>query len=293
MLALKNGNTIDIGSFIHGEKPKIDDKDDALNYELTFFKKIQALLKYLHVKKKVKVESLSEETINKLLLLHNTILLGHHLRDEKRLKQDLIGTIVIGPYHFFLMRIRKKGREFVFKDPFHDNMNCQMSVAGSFKFNASLALWLAVNGNENADNIDYQAVKDSITKLPYCNDLSGAVIKFILVFLNKYDDEKNPDILSCVESLAAWLYSCDKSVINHLNLLQCIYCERVLTEEEQDALISYKHSQTDNKILAGINILLDNRAEYQYYLNKMNEDDLVEFQGYPIYHLTQQNMIRA
>lgn len=293
MLALKNGNTIDIGSFIHGENPKIDDKDDALNYELTFFKKIQALLKYLHVKKKVKVESLSEETINKLLLLHNTILLGHHLRDEKRLKQDLIGTIVIGPYHFFLMRIRKKGREFVFKDPFHDNMNCQMSVAGSSKFNASLALWLAVNGNENADNIDYQAVKDSITKLPYCNDLSGAVIKFILVFLNKYDDEKNPDILSCVESLAAWLYSCDKSVINHLNLLQCIYRERVLTEEEQDALISYKHSQTDNKILAGINILLDNRAEYQYYLNKMNEDDLVEFQGYPIYHLTQQNMIRA
>lgn len=293
MLALKNGNTIDIGSFIHGENPKIDDKDDALNYELTFFKKIQALLKYLHIKKKVKVESLSEETINKLLLLHNTILLGHHLRDEKRLKQDLIGTIVIGPYHFFLMRIRKKGREFVFKDPFHDNMNCQMSVAGSSKFNASLALWLAVNGNEDADNIDYQAVKDSITKLTYCNDLSGAVIKFILVFLKKYDDEKNPDILSCVESIAAWLYSCDKSVINHLNLLQCIYRERVLTEEEQDALISYKHSQTDNKILAGINILLDNKSEYRYYLKKMSGDDLAEFQGYPIYHLTQQNMIRA
>ena len=72
MLALKNGNTIDIGSFIHGENPKVDDKDDALNYELTFFKKIQALLKYLHVKKKVKVESLSEETINKLLLLPQT-----------------------------------------------------------------------------------------------------------------------------------------------------------------------------------------------------------------------------
>lgn len=209
------------------------------------------------------------------------------------MNRDLIGTIAIGPYHFFLMRIRKKGREFVFKDPFHDNMNCQMSIAGSPKFNASLALWLTVNGNENADNIDYQAVKDSVTKLPYCNDLSDTVVKFILVFLKKYDDKKNSDILSCVKSIAAWLYSCDKSVINHLNLLQCIYRERKLTQEEQDILISYNHSQTDNKILAGINILLNNRAEYRYYLNKMNEDDLVEFQGYPIYHLTQPNMIRA
>lgn len=293
LIALKKGNRIDIGGFIQGETPKLDDEDDALNSELIFFKKIQALLQYLHVTKEVKVESLSEETLNGLLLLHDTILLGHHLCDEEKLERDLIGNIAIGPYHFFLMRIQKKGREFVFKDPFHDNMNCQMSVAGSSKFNASLALWLAVNGNENADNIDYQAVKDSITKLPYCSDLSGAVIKFILVFLKKYDDEKNPDILSCVESIAAWLYLCDKSVINHLNLLQCIYRERVLTKEEQDVLISYNHSQTDNKILAGINILLNNRAEYQYYLNKMNEDDLVEFQGYPIYHLTQQNMIRA
>ena len=83
MLALKNGHRIDVGSFIHGENPKIDDEDDALNYELTSFKKIQALLQYLHVKKEVKVKSLSEEIINGLLLLHNTILLGHHLHDEK------------------------------------------------------------------------------------------------------------------------------------------------------------------------------------------------------------------
>ncbi len=266
MVALKSSKEIDIGGIIQGESPQIDDEENSLNNELLFFKKIQELLRYLHVKKDVLISKLTDKNLNDLLSLYNTILLGKHLQGEKRLEQDLVGTIAIGPYRFFLLRLRKEGSEYIFKDPFHDNMNCQMSVAKSPVYESSLALWLAVQGYEDADNIDYCAVEDSITKLPYCEDLSYAVITFILLFLKKYDREKCPTILSCIKGIASWLYECNKSVINHLNLLQCIYRERELTLEEQDVLISYNHSQTDYKILAGINILLKNTAEYRYYL---------------------------
>lgn len=285
MIALKNSKKIDIGGIIQGESPKIDAEGTVLNDELSFFKKIQELLRYLHVKKDVLVSKLTDKNLDDLISLYNTILLGQHLNGEERLEQDLVGTIAIGPYHFFLMRLRKEGCEYILKDPFHDNMNCQMSITKSPVYESSLALWLAVQGYEDADNIDYRAVEESITRLPYCDDLSYAVINFILSFLEKYDCEKDSAVLSCVKSIALWLYECNQSIINHLNLLQCIYRERELTQEEQNVLISYKCTQTDYKILAGINILLNNMNEYRYYLNHMDEKDLSEFKSYPIYNL--------
>lgn len=93
MIALKNGKEITIGNIIQGKSPQIDDEENALNDELSFFKKIQTLLRYLHVRKDVLVSKLTDKMLNDLLLLHNTIILKHHLRDEKCMEQDLIGEL--------------------------------------------------------------------------------------------------------------------------------------------------------------------------------------------------------
>ncbi len=285
MIAMKTGAELKIGNIACGTGFDISDDKRVFEYELSSFQKIEDLLLALKVDKDVMVSKLSNKMIDDLITLYRFIVLKehHYLSDKEKTTQ--VGKINIGPYNFLIIKkFDELGRASII-NPFENDLQCEMSLDRKHKFASSLALWLSQEAYNLFDNIDYNAVKESVIQLPYCNELDDVVTRVILIFLSKYDKTGDKDVLDCATSLAEWLYDKSATMINKINYLQCVHRKGGMEKKDIVSLIEDKKNNDDNEVLAGVNILLNNKDEFDYYFNKLNKKEQNKFKSYPIYTL--------
>jgi hypothetical protein len=137
-------------------------------------------------------------------------------------------------------------------------------------------------------NLDY-AIADIKKYIP--TEFSFSYInQFGLELINSYDSSKRDEFLDAAIQLFKWLseFSFFNEIIR-INEFQIYKRQRKFSQTEIIDLFEMKEQiKSDDRLLCGISILLDNKADVKFYFSRLSQILQEEFKKYPIYSLAQQ-----
>ena len=142
-------------------------------------------------------------------------------------------------------------------------------------------------------NWNSEIVKNSFEKISKYRELSTYINEFILRLLLTYDKNKKEDMLNlsmflCKKILDQDYENEENKDIYIINYFQIIKRQREFNKDEYDELFKLKEKvyKSDNYMLkCGIAILLENQKDFEYYYNKLTEENKIDFKNFPIYNL--------
>ena len=107
----------------------------------------------------------------------------------------------------------------------------------------------------------------------------------MLELIKAYDQNiKRIDILDLAERINNLLIQNESSVTNDLNKFQIIKRKRNLNQDERNKLIDLRNNLEKDDFFnqCGIAILLENKTDYDYYYNMLDEKNKKFFDTFPI-----------
>ena len=260
-----------------------------LTKTLEIYKKTKELFTVLHVQNNVCVDKISEAEWNLLHTLYEAII------EQKPVMLNNVDsgyiTAEVGGLKIALIAI-KKDNAFIVLDAFQsvypmkvvliNNENNKKAETSAF-INLTKPFFI-----EYA-NINYNAILQSVKKVPYSEVHCEKVTQMLLELLLAYDEVKDDRMLETATDIAEWLKSCQKSESNIINYYQCIIRKRELSGEEKNELIvlknSIKSSDISDMFLAAIVILLNEKAEFEFFFSKLTEEQKNQFIKFPLMNL--------
>lgn len=124
LIALSTGRTLKIGTFAIGTNPKMKDDLSRLKSELNVYQKIECLFERLNIKKKLKVEEISDSMLKKIGFLFRAVI--EEQTFEVKNAESAMGTFAVGSLKLFMLRIRNDEDKIVYKNPFEmNNAKCE------------------------------------------------------------------------------------------------------------------------------------------------------------------------
>jgi hypothetical protein len=136
------------------------------------------------------------------------------------------------------------------------------------------------------DNFDTEIAFQDIVRFPYTDNYGIWVNLFGLEVIKTYDSTKEKVFLEMVSKLYEWLRDNDReSNIFQINYLQIVRRTREFSSAEKLSLYKMKEIEEDPRMLCGLNMLLENKSEVEFYFAQLSDEQKEEFQTYPIYTL--------
>lgn len=133
-------------------------------------------------------------------------------------------------------------------------------------------------------NINYDIIKNEITKMVYSEKIDPLLTKFILEALIAYDQNQKIDLYNCVLEISKWQVDNVDSDIHNLNMLQIIKRKQNFCTEEILKLNKIKNESDNIEIKLGACILLESKSEIEMYWNVLDEETKIRFKAFPIYY---------
>lgn len=154
---------------------------------------------------------------------------------------------------------------------------------------AIISPYITLNAEEivKFSNFNLGVVENSVKIMDLSEYSSNLLNLFLLQVIKAYDKEpKRNELLLLAESIQSHIddYSPD-SIINIINRLQICKRQRALNKEEKSELLKIRNTTDNNQMLCAISILLDNISDYEYYYDKLTDEEKTTFSNYPIYNL--------
>lgn len=142
-------------------------------------------------------------------------------------------------------------------------------------------------------NWNSEIVKNSFDKVSRYKELAGYINEFILRLLLTYDKKPKEDMLDlamflCEKIINQNYENEDDKDIYKINYFQIIKRQREFNEDEYDELFKLKEKvyKNGNYLLkCGIAILLEDQKDFEYYYNKLTEEEKTQIKYFPIYNL--------
>ncbi|WP_088069981.1 DUF4365 domain-containing protein [Gottfriedia luciferensis] len=165
-----------------------------------------------------------------------------------------------------------------------------LSTSDGTKFKHSLYSLIGSSSLAKAVNINLSMIKSSFSGYNiYENDIAFDYSNnFCLNCICAYDISKNIELLDLAEFIYQKYYesNSDDNVIITTNLMQIKYRRDGLTTQEQQHLISIKIKDLENyELQFCVNVLLQNKADADFYLHKFTEERITYYKTLPIYTL--------
>lgn len=140
------------------------------------------------------------------------------------------------------------------------------------------------------DNIDIGLVVTDIKQYDNSEIPFGYINQFGLELLKAYDESKRDEFLSGALEVfnfnAKFPYGYE---ISRINQLQVYRRQRELIDDEVVELMNMRiQFRDDDRLLCGISILLESKADFKMHFGKFTPTVRDEFMNYPIYTLAQQ-----
>lgn len=142
------------------------------------------------------------------------------------------------------------------------------------------------------DNFPYHDVIPSFSSLKKNPHVYERANLFLLELIAAYDevrdnDEKKELMYSTALKLTDWLVAKDKNedgrMANMLNKYQLLKRYPGLTESDMKELKLLQLKETDNALFeCGIALLLEDKVSFDFYWEKLSEEDKIAFEKYPI-----------
>ena len=137
-------------------------------------------------------------------------------------------------------------------------------------------------------NFNADVIFASLSLIKNYKNQFGYINAFMLELLKAYDkNNKRQDIFNLAKKINDLLMQQELNITNQLNNFQIIKRKRNLEDIEKNNLIDLRNNlETDDFFnQCGIAILLENKADYDYYYNLMDKTEKDLFNEFPIVHL--------
>jgi hypothetical protein len=297
VLALLKSKNFTIG----GTEPRdihlgdIFDGDDFNNYfkyykeYLAYLLDIKKVLSVLKVNEELDFKNISENDDEIIKIIISSILHNNHknLKITGKVETSVFRkNIKICNITLAVLIEKQKDGNYKISNFFKDYNYVTIQMTSSKElFNASLFLVLTEEDFLTVSNIDYDIIYNSFLGLEASEELFSFTMIFILKMLSAYDKSNNPKLLETSLKILDWAQEIDtftNKEIYLLNKIQIFKRTRKLIDSEISQLLAIISNNTDDKILTGTYLLLDNIAMADYHFKKMSENDQNEFKNYPI-----------
>jgi len=263
----------------------IEDMSNYLDY-LSELKKVLTILKVNEELDFLDITDKDEKNIDILIssILYNE---SQNLTVNEQLEGfSFRNNIKICNIKLALLFIKNKDGKYTISNFFKDKYAATFRITGTQReIKASIFLSLKKDDFLTVSNIDYDIIYNSFINLESDDDLFNMTIQFVLIMIDVYDETNRTILLDTSLKILEWVFANSKSETQKICLLdklQIIKRIRKLDDSEISELLNLISTSTDNKLLTGAYLLLNNIDMATFYFKKMPESEQIDFNKYPI-----------
>ena len=298
LLALLNYKSYSAGgenphtfSFIEEGIEGLDFNESIEHYNdyLQHLHEIKQVLEILKVKEEIDLDCKTVKDEENLHILITGILYkkSQDLVISREIKNNISRVdIKICNLTIALIVAKENDDKYTLKNYFASSLSGYYDIPGSDKtIIVPIYLSLGEDSFLTISNIDYDDMYRSFDMLEASDELFGMTYQFILTMINAYDKSKKQILLDTSLKLLDWMYNSEHGTNNAiylLNKLQIIKRTRNLSEPEISQLRKIISDNSDDKILTGTYILLEDKDMAKLHFDKMSKFDQGEFKKLPI-----------
>lgn len=286
-----NGATLDLLN----ANEDVEQIIEVYNNKINELKILRDKFLELKVDFKEDIDKLNKQDKNNLLLFKK-IFCDNNIPTNLNIKENNIHYIKIGNCYIAILVQKDKSGEFKIYNYFEDLKSIVNIVITKDGENPSdknrTSPYFIMNCEDilKYSNFDSDIVFESLNLIKNIESQSEYINKFMLELLKAYDkNTKRKDILNLAERINNLLMKKEMSIINQLNNFQIIKRKRNFENVERDKLIDLRTNLNKDDSFyrnqCGIAILLENKNDYEYYYNLMDNSEKQDFNKFPIVQL--------
>ena len=167
--------------------------------------------------------------------------------------------------------------------------DCTIKIDGEYtdgtRFPTSKYTILKAEDFATISNLNLRIIVDELIQTNNQGHISRTIVT-LLEMLKAYDITKKQGLLDAAIRLADMIKQVDKTDVSQINLLQCYYRKRELTEDEENMLENMiARNREDKPICAAAYTLLGRTKRARSIIDTLPDEKKREFLEYPIYTL--------
>ncbi|MFL0251160.1 hypothetical protein ACJDT4_12055 [Clostridium neuense] len=269
----------------------ISNKDkEQVSGNLRYLNSISDLMVFFNINEELNMDCFNKTDYDNLDTLMEIVLYN------KKVKSKLVKTgvqhIKIGNIDILLLIVVGKDKIINIYNYFssiYKMFQCTIHLCKDEKeIKGSFYSILKANDIVKSNNLDLTIIEEEVKSVQINDVYANCITLLILELIKAYDiNKKLIKSLFTALNLCEWLEKYDGvSVVYKINRLQIKKRVGVLEKEERQELMDIRMIEASNfPILCGISILLDNKSDFEYYFEKLSDEERKTFMEYPIYNI--------
>lgn len=258
---------------------------ERLEAQLRHLKIVKEVLDSLDVQIPLECDNLTEKDENYIKMLLLGVKYGE-LISFKGEKVPVIGHVPIANLNIMLHFIEAADGKYRIEN-FADGLaECKSDYDDGEFFNTSKYTILQSKDFTQISNLRFDRMEEELFSI----ENKGHFVRvnlMLLEMIRAYDEKKNDVLIQSAIRIGRWLVNKDDDAdLAVLNVYQCYYRIRRLTDEELNYLDNILERRKDNpSVMLGAYILLENNRKARGIFENMDQEEQKLFIGFPIYHI--------
>ena len=266
------------------DKTMISRNIDIYTKQIEYFNKINSLFRFFNTEFDIDYDLLSDVDVKNLHLLMS-LYEGIFPKNMKELQRYYIN---INKYKFIFVLVFNGNKLYNFySQELIDNSLCLITRDGK---NIKTTIYANLSPEEYIDvsNFSEKIIMKSLKNLELNDEVFDSINMMVLSFLKAYDQTNDNKYLNLSDKLSQFVCKNRNNDFDFINSRQIKYRKKGLSFNDKRLLndISKKDIyKDDNLILCSIDILLNNKFDYDLHYKNMKKSEKEIFKEWPIYNL--------
>lgn len=266
------------------DKTMISRNIDIYTKQIEYFNKINSLFRFFNTEFDIDYDLLSDVDVKNLNLLMS-LYEGIFPKNMKELQRYYIN---INKYKFIFVLVFNGNKLYNFySQELIDNSLCLITRDGK---NIKTTIYANLSPEEYIDvsNFSEKIIMKSLKNLELNDEVFDSINMMVLSFLKAYDQTNDNKYLNLSDKLSQFVCKNRNNDFDFINSRQIKYRKKGLSFNDKRLLndISKKDIyKDDNLILCSIDILLNNKFDYDLHYKNMKKSEKEIFKEWPIYNL--------
>lgn len=252
---------------------------------LAGYKRIQALLDRMNVKKDLDIQKCDDSDIDKLNLLIAAICDRRPIKEAPSTNAN-VQEMRIGNLLLAIVYLKRSGGGYYIFDYFGNHFEVSWAPNGSEPASVSQFFSMGANDFLRFDNLNLNTIVEDYRRFEVTERLIGDANGTMLCMLKAYDKKPSLELLTAARQLSDWMQEYPELIskeIATLNRLQIVLRERQLSYQEKSEIYAILATSSDEFIRLGSFILLGEQSEAKAILDALDEEKAKSFAEFPIY----------
>lgn len=263
----------------------------GLKDQLQYLKDVKEVLESVDVQIPLECDNITDKDESYIKMLLLGIKYGEQINFNSE-KVPPIGHIVIANLNIILHFIESEKGKYKIEN-FADSLaDCKSDYADGKFFDTSKYTILRKKDFIKISNLRFDKMEEEIFSI----ENSGHLVRVNLMMLemiSAYDVNKNDALIQSAIRIGIWLIDKDNDAdLAILNVYQCYYRIRKLSDEELDILDNIARRRENNSsVMLGVYILLENNRKAKRIFENMELEEQKDFMEFPIYRIWTGNRV--